>query len=271
MIPFVRISVQFAVVAFMIAMANGSALAAPQVTKTPDGYRVHQTIAPDAATTGLSGTLEILEDDRITPTLRRAMWGRSYMLDMILDAKDPVQQEFEKEPMRPAHLRLVDASAHVLRDETFEVPLAGIKIAYLYGNRFPTYLVTADYSTGLGSYSGPSTSFAEIRNGRFDYVRLPELAGKTDDRFVLARTLKTDWRILGRPQGTPAVIQSVSCRPDFDNTKSDDFSTTYSTYRFDGTHWHQASRQRRELWENESRSYLAPESKSDWPEARLFP
>jgi hypothetical protein len=83
--------------------------------------------------------------------------------------------------MRPAYLRLVDGAGHVLNDEPLEVPLAAIKVAHLYGDRFPTYLVTADYSTGLGSYNGPATTFVEIRNGRFDYIRLPEAAGNKDD------------------------------------------------------------------------------------------
>ncbi|MGH7035818.1 MAG: hypothetical protein ACREFL_18965 [Stellaceae bacterium] len=242
--------------------------ACAQAAGAPHGYRIHQQVVLDADATGLSGKLQILEDDRIPPMLRREMWGKSYMLDMILDDSDPVRRQFEKAPMSLTHLRLADASGRVLHDETLEVPLAEIKVAYLYGNRFPTYLVTADYSTGLGSYNGPVTRFVEIRNGRFGYIRLAEAPGK-DDLLTLMRSLKTDWRILRSQHGKSATIQSVSCRPDF--ATENDFITTYSTYRFDGTRWHRSSRQSREFWESDAENFLAPARPSDWPEARLFP
>ena len=229
----------------------------------PTGYSVHQSVDVDPTEAGIAGSLQILQDRRITPTLRKLMWGISNEPDFVLSEDDVRQKQFAVEPLRHAHLRLVDLSGRVTVDEQFDVPLAEIKVAHLYGTSFPTYLVTLDYSIGMGSYAGPTTTFAEIRNGHLAFVHASETGGTRDTQLSLMRSLKADWRIVRGDKGNLNEILSVACRPDFRDPNRDDFIIIYSTFRFDGMRWHLSLRQQVGFWENEG--------ENSWPDRGNFP
>ena len=237
-------------------------------TALPNGYVLRQSVALDPKQNGLQGFMQILEDARITPQMRKAMWGVAGRApDMVLSKEE--LQGLGTTPLN-AHLRLVGISGQVISDDVLEVPLAAIKTAFLYGTAFPTYLVTADYSIGMGSYAGPLTMLAEVRDGHLQYIQAVENENSGKDRIGLARTLKTEWRIVAARHGPGKEIEEIACRPNFDKPVSDneefspdDFWIIYSTYRFDGTRWHVATRRVAGFWENEG-----PNS---WPAQNLFP
>lgn len=183
--------------------------------------------------TGDGQALEILEDARITPDLRHRMWDAFDVPGDALDGKDPRVPTFEAQPLLTARLRLVTAAGAVLAERTLERPLAMLAPAPLDGLPSPAFLLTVDYSSGMGSYSGPATTLLVPHQDGLD----PEQAvtpGGTSAVIELPSTLKTFWRIVPPRVGHTQEIELASCRPLGDKP---DFVTTYATYRFGGGHW----------------------------------
>jgi hypothetical protein len=139
--------------------AVGNVLADPSA---PAGYTIYQTIALDPAQSGISGSLQILQDDRVTPAYRD-IWGSSTEPEIMLGEDDPFVKAVTKEPLKNGKLRLVDAQGQVLAEEEFRVPLAKIETEFLYGTKFPSYLVSIDYGRGYGPHSGPSMRIQYFR------------------------------------------------------------------------------------------------------------
>jgi hypothetical protein len=241
-------------------VALGSLSAAPSV---PAGYTIYQTVALDPQQSGIAGALEILQDERVTAAYRDG-WGHSREPDTVLDEGDPLLREIAQHPLRNGRLRFVDAHGKIVYEEQFEVPLAKIDKALLYGTKFPTYLIGADYGIGMGSYAGPATVFAEVRQGKLAFMRTAE-ASRKNNRIWLLESLKNSWKIVSSATGIGKDILLVQCHTaDFDNPKAadaDQFVVVYTRYSFDGKEWHQASRKETGFWEADG----------DFPAGSKFP
>lgn len=188
--------------------------------------------------TGDGRALEVLEDERITPDLRHAMWGSADDPAMLLDPADPRLAALHARPLLPARLRLVDPAGTVVAQTGLDQPLAMVAPAPLDGLPAPAFLLTVDESAGFGSYSGPGTTLlVPERQGL-----APLQATGADGRpsvIELARTLKTTWRIVPPRTGRTQEIEFAACRP---AGSRPDFTTTYSTYRYRDGGWQVASR-----------------------------
>ncbi len=249
--------VAFALVAAIAAVGN--VLAGPS---TPAGYVIYQTVALDPVQSGMSGALQILQDRRVTAAYRET-WGTSSDPEVGLGEDDPFVKAIAKEPLKNGRLRLVDQQGHVLVEEEFGAPLAKLETKFLYGSKFPTYLVTVDYGVGFGSYAGPGTELAEVRQGKLQFLHPVEKTDNKDNRIALGRSLKNGWEIVRSATGTGKDILQVQCHPNFDNPKwadAEEFVVVYTRYSFDGHDWHQASRKRIGFWESE-----------DFPAPSYFP
>ncbi|WP_189045632.1 hypothetical protein [Aliidongia dinghuensis] len=217
--------------------------------RVPVGYAMHQSLPLDRATNGVDGALQILEDARLTPALRRNMWGQTADTDLVLAEKNPLRKSFAKMPLKPAHLRLVDNAGKVVEDQAFEVPLAELDRQQLHDGP-ATVLLTTDHSIGTGSYAGLETSLWAVVQGELMPEPLP-------GRKVLVGSLKNAWKIVEEktPQGAAAkAVQVVACHPNFANPNwaaTEEFVVELTTYRFAGGAWQAATNSLTGYWEND--------------------
>ncbi|RAS39326.1 hypothetical protein BX591_101665 [Paraburkholderia bryophila] len=232
------------------ATPAGTAPSAPTVT-APDGYHVIQR-AP-----GLDGdSIELLEDERITPALQKQLWGTGAS-EEGLPGNDP-------KPLAKAQLRLVSTSGAIAATRQLDYPLARVQPAPLHGLPGPVLFLTVDATAPMGSYSGPATQILMPPRQSLDPVQYTTDDGKTSP-LVLAATGKSAWKISPARNGGADEIQQVACSPDFDKKDStgddDDFVTRYETYRFVDGKWLLARRQRPGIWESEQ----------EFPKRNMFP
>ena len=209
-----------------------------------DGFVRTQHVA--IGTAGGSA-LEVLEDARITPDLRRMMWGAAEDPEFVLDQRDPRLAGFKARPLRPARLLLVDAQGGVLQVRQLTEPQAIVWPAPLHGLPAPGFMLTVDDSVGMGSYAGRVTALLLPALHRLE----PETATAADGArtpIALGDTLKTGWTIV--PSGGGATdIELVACRP---TGGTPDFVTTTSTYRLAGGRWRVAARRQAGIWEDDT-------------------
>ena len=229
----------------------------------PAEYAIYQSIPLDPTENGIGGSLQILQDKRVTPEYRKT-WGMSADPQSALGEDAPLVQSIKAALLKNGRLRLVGADGRKIVDEAFEAPLGEARQVFLYGTKFPTYLVSVDPGIGFGSYAGPATMLVEIRKGKLLHIQAAEDAGGQRDRLWLGESGKSAWRIATAPSGKGKEIQQIQCHPNFANPNWEDtneFVVVYSTYRFTHRKWHRASREKIGFWENGE----------DWPDRSEFP
>ena len=222
------------------------------------GYRVVQSV-PIA-----DGSLQVLEDARLTPALARELWDTAVDPIIALGEDSPAAKPFKTKPLRPARLRQVTSNGaiavDVVPDE--QAPIARIDDRRLGAGPGAVFMITTDNYAGFGSYSGLATALYVMSDGRLKPLMATKGNGKTE-AVVLASTLKSGWKIVGaQPNG--AVIQQVRCRPDFSQSEADHdqrFLVTYETYWPSGDQWRVAKRVTVDFWEADD----------DWPAPSEFP
>jgi len=238
-----------------LAILAAALAARPAIAGSDPGYRTVQSIG------ATGGSIQILEDARLTPALARKLWETAVDPIFVLGENAPEAQTFKARPPRPAKLRQVDHGGAVIQDIVLDnqAPIARIEPDRLAG---PIYLVTTDNNAGFGSYSGLVTTLYKFRSGRLEPVRALA-SDQHAEAVVLVDTLKSGWKIIDHSP-THAVIEQLLCRPDLDHNKPGEearFQLTYITYWSDGRDWRVAKRVTPGFWENEG----------DWPAASNFP
>jgi hypothetical protein len=181
------------------ALLGGSPAGAPP----PTGYRVRTTMPLTPGPDQMRGRLELLEDARIGPNMRKAIaeaYGDDPCADHPPAALRALCEAPGHRPLRAALLRLLDAQGHVVATQTSERPLAKLSTMHLYPSDRRTYFFTVDLSAGMGSYSGPYTRLAEPDAGGLGWLTA-DSAGVTTATVSLSSTLKTAWR--GAPCRAP--------------------------------------------------------------------
>jgi hypothetical protein len=115
--------------------------------------------------------------------------------------------------------------------------MASIEAAKLYGDDRITYLVSVDYSVGMGSYNGPYTSLLEVALGKMKWLEaIDKVTGKAEPILVMD-SLKTMWKVADAPSGTAKDILQAACRPDFASLDDVSFILILTRYSFDGKNW----------------------------------
>ena len=221
---------------------------AVQDTSVPEGYAVRQSIKLDRATYGIEGSLEVLEDARITPELQKAMWRVSADPRQVLADNDPHRSTFEKNGLRDARVRLVTSDGRIAFEDKFVWPLAEIEITPLTNSGDPVIFVTTDNTTNFGSYKGTATRLLEFNRGKTkDNTPAYASIGEDPKPALLIRSQKSDWRLAKNARGAP-VIQLVNVYPDV-NGNIRDFIIEYATIRSDEGGWIMSSRTEQGVWE----------------------
>jgi hypothetical protein len=217
----------------------------------PD-FIVHQTLVLTQKSDGLNGSLEIVRDSRLTETDIQ-----------ILQAHDPSTNPdnfpgSDNKPIKPARLLLKASDGQLIQSLTLEKPYANMEAVDI-GAGTRTFLVTQDFSTGMGSYNGPVTQVLEATPNSIDWAKV---RGKTSP-ISFMRSLKSDWTFAPTPDGKD--ILSADCRPD---ANADHFYTTFSRYHRSKTGWVRVARTEKLFWEIEGN---IGESDSTFPSRKKFP
>jgi len=215
-------------------------------------FAVYESVPVVFKTAGMTGFLQILQDKRVTPDYR-ATWGYSADPGFALGYDDPFVESLKGHPLQDGRIRLIDRGGHVIAVDSFDEPLAEIKTVYLYGTKFPSYLVSVDYGVGMGSYAGPATTLMEVRGGRL--IDIP---------IDLTQSLKNDWQFVPAANGKGKEIEVIQCHPNFKNpngAKTDEFVVDYITYRFVGGQWRGQTIEKIGFWEGDE----------NWPPRSAFP
>ncbi len=224
----------------------------PTSQGAPPAFVVYQTIQLNGRENGIAGALQILQDKRVISAYRRA-WGCTADPLRALGRDHPFVIALRTDPLENGRMRLVDSKGNVLAVDSFDKPLAKIDIAYLYGSRFPTYLVTVDYGVCMGSSSGPVTTLMEVRDGKL--IDIP----------IYLRSSVTDgWKIVAAQGSRVKEIEVVQSYPnDEDPTyaRGTKFEIDYSTYRFVHGTWIKKSIKTIGEWEADQ----------GWPPRSAFP
>ena len=194
---------------------------------------------------GIDGWIQVVTDARLTEDLQKKMWGIGDWT-FVLTEDDPRARAFSAKPPANAKLQILDSSGQVTKSFVLERPLARIEKARLRPDH-ETFLVTVDYSIGMGSYAGPSTSLLEVENGNFAWLKATDSANHKDEPIQLAHTLKSDWKLV--PFQHNRDILEILCRPDA--PMSGDFVIHYVRYRFTNGKWIRFERTKKGIWESD--------------------
>jgi hypothetical protein len=199
------------VFAALFALTGSQAVAASPAM-FPDGYSLYKSIGLDAKSDGMAGTIQVLEDARITPYIRKELDGTG--TGMTCDGPDdkPTQDfcaSLQGHDPRPAIVRLLGADGQVFDSRTFERELGDISADHLYDDARVTYLVTVDMSVGAGSYAGPATMLMEISAKRFKWLQARDIGSGEAKDIVLANTLKTVWKIVPVASGKDILMAAT--------------------------------------------------------------
>ncbi len=206
---------------------------------------VSQKVAFSRDSNGIDGWLQVVTDSRFSQATRDQMWGNGDWA-FVLSETDPLHKSFSISPPLNAKLQIADATGNIVADEALERPLAEIEETRLHSYK-RTFLVTVDYSVGMGPYAGLTTVLVRVQNGRLEGVSATNPATGKSDPIHLPKTLKTDWRF---SDAGGREILAVSCRPDFDN--QDTFTVRYIKYRWDDKKgWLMYERAEKGIWESD--------------------
>jgi hypothetical protein len=243
---------------------------AADVPLTAEGYQIFQTVVLRQEAHGLTGMVQILEDERLTPGIRRDMW-RGFndpamsLANLGVGPSDPAYESFKQRPVRSAQIRLLDDKGATLDARTFDAPLAEIENETLtFTARQTTFLVTVDHSIGMGSYAGADTFFATVADRRLRWEVVVAANGSERRELAVSRAVKSDWRLDWASTGLGSDILSAASRPNFENPRWQDtgeFVTLFSRLHFDRGAWHRTERREIGSWESDQ----------PFPEATKFP
>jgi len=224
---------------------------------SPDALVVSEKQPLNKELNGIDGWLQVLIDARLSEKLRKEMWGVGDWAFVIAE-DDPQYRMFSATPPQNAELQIVDLKGQLLARETLERPLARIERIRLDADRH-TFLVTVDYSTGMGSYAGLTTLLLEVANAKLRWMEAMNSDTGKSDVIRLPNTLKSGWILTHK--GAREDILQVLCRPD-DFGGSGTFSMAYVRYHFDeGTGWRMRKKTRKGVWESDE----------PFPDATQFP
>ena len=201
-------------------------------------------------------TLTLLQDVRITPTLREAMEGSGGDPDVAFSDHGQPYAEFTARPVRNGQLLLQTADGTVIGRTMLDRPFASIEPAPLHGMPVPTFLFMVNYSVGMGGFNGPvSVLLAPVTQGLTPLQATPERGGRSET-IGLASTLHASWKIVPARTGGTEEILEATCPLSVNGTSN----LRLRTYRFRDGRWIVALRTAGECGELEA-----------FPERRLFP
>ncbi len=189
----------------------------------------------------------MLLDSRLTDSVREQMWGQGDW-SIVFPPESQIFKAFTLLAPGNAKIEIRTSAGKLVATRALEVPLAKLEEWSPDGKPNRGYLLTQDFSIGMGSYNGPGTSLIQIVGASFHDVTALNAATQKEEPIHLAKTLKQDWRFTSGRNGNE--ILAVSCHPEFGG-KGDSFVVDYTRYFFNRTRWIKYMRQENGFWESD--------------------
>lgn len=165
-------------------------------------YKVYQQIKVSG---DQSMTIELLQDSRLSGLLADMKYYPAiHAAELRFNSDDELfDPDGSAIAFKPALLQIRDKEGVVSRTIALGVPCARIDTAYIDEARTKSvYLLTRDYSTGMGSYNGPFTQFVRFTDtGVYSY----------NGNSGFASSLKSAW-VIRYINGGLEVCSKI-CRP----------------------------------------------------------
>lgn len=241
----------------VVLVQSFSASAKAQV---PTGYAIRDSTHLVASANGVDGQLQLLEDERLTPAIRSAVLGGGLWMGLCdYDPQDEALRSFCRSlsvtPLREAALRVVDNHGNVLDEFRANRWVGQIAVRSLVRNAPVTYLITIDRSAGWGSYSGPVTSFVDVRDGSLQWLTAQRVDAPGSQQIRVMRSLKTAWQMVPARSGAGTDILEFACRPDFAAATPGEtelpFLVRFRRYYYRDGQWWLAERTEPGFWEDD--------------------
>lgn len=209
----------------------------PSQAGTRCDYVEYQRLPLNAAQLGINGALVLMRDRKVK-TIERAN------LDDVT------------ETACNARLYLVDKNNRRIVTDVQERPIASLDTVQLIAGKPASFKLTVDYSSGMGSYSGPMSMFFDVVAGKIRWVKVRKVNSRKKEGLVVMNSLKTEWKLVSH--GSNKDILEMRCRPEYRNKSNDPkFALTYIRYRFNGKDWIKYSRSEDGFWESEEGTFPA--------------
>jgi hypothetical protein len=220
-----------------------------------DGYTLYQTVFIDRGTPH-ERRLQVMEDARLTPGMRDVMWeGPKQPAEIAsalgLDAADPSIKALSDPPIRPAMLRLSDATGKVLAERRFDCPLGALNPSPLPQGKGAVWALGIDCHTATGVYEGLVTRFFTVADDKFVWQKFRRPGDGAILELTLLDSPKIAW-VLASP-GRAEDILEVSGQPDMDHLAANGVPigtiVEYVRYRFQNGVWQRTERQAPGDWQ----------------------
>jgi hypothetical protein len=220
-------------------------------------YKISQSYPLTKSIHGVDGILQLLQDSRLTKDAYDRQNGTGFNNYVYTTKENGDFSVFAENPPLGTVLRVLTKEGQFLRiaeSHTYDiVPVAWLEEVILSGSDNPYYLLTLDESTGMGSYTGPTTYFYKVVNGRLKSIDyLDQNSGKRK-QLVLMRSLKTDWKFVDSTDGKLKDILHIACRPNPEHASNEEveFLIYYDRFHFNGKEWVKFQKIEKGFWESE--------------------
>jgi hypothetical protein len=222
----------------LLAAGAGS----PQ-TASPE-YATIQAFALQQKENGIAGTLELFLDRRLSRSVQDQLWGKGNW-SFVFPPDSNLYRQFSNRPPVNARLRIADRAGKVVASRDLQTTLAKLQEWNPSTDSNQVFLLTQDHSAGFGSYSGLGTTLFMVSGSAFREVKAFNTESGQEVEIRLAKSLKSDWRIMRR--GDKAEILSISCHP----KSHSQFVIDYARYSFDGEKCLVYKREAEGVWESD--------------------
>lgn len=211
-------------------------------------YRVSQSLKLNSYSNGFNGALLILLDNKVKGIQGEFVYDGydktltpSFVSDFELEDPEKEPQKFKQ-----ALLALVDEKLRIMYYERMGRESARIDRVFIYSDKTrPTYVLTQDYSIGMGSYAGPISYFLEVGRDGIHYIFNKE-------GFTIA--LKSGWLIKNVDQECEILRKSCRYEGEVTDSGSNHFWTFYEKYSYQNGIWRSSQRRENRFWEYENSS-----------------
>jgi hypothetical protein len=181
----------------------------PDAPSALSDYTVDASVALTPGVHGVRGALQLLQDKRLTPAFRdHIAGGGGHCMGW---AEHPeFCESVDREPLRPAVVRMSDTSGQEIAVRRMGRELASLETAYLYGARKPTYLVAVDLRAGAGGWAPVCTHLAEVEHGKLQWLSAILTSDNTRFEITLCESHHAEWRIVPSREGRGKEIVFVA-------------------------------------------------------------
>lgn len=195
-------------------------------------YKISKSYPLTEAVHGINGVLQLLQDSRLTKDDYNKQFGTTGC-DEMGTHKSALGAVLRIRSKREEVFRIVES-------HTYNVSVAWLEEVRLNEAYKPAYLLTLDESIGWGSYTGPTTYFYEIADGKLKPIEYLDNHTKKREKMILMRSLKTAWKFVKSKDGKSKDILHIACRPNLPAKSKDDYDVFviyYDRFHFDGKEW----------------------------------